>query len=149
MERSAQGVSRSAEKLARFVVRGNECPTSYEPRPRLFFSPTLFPTLFRSIDRSAPRDRLSNGDRIAVPLFVGKKESVQPTPANTSQKQGQQVSCGYVCVAGVRNVTTHRSRSSRTRDIFPDTSVNVFHGMSRGELVCEFGEEEGLLGCSR
>lgn len=52
MERSAQGVSRSAEKLARFVVRGNECPTSYEPRPRLFFSPTLFPTLFRTIDRS-------------------------------------------------------------------------------------------------
>lgn len=47
-----------------------------------------FSSIDRSIDRSTPRDRLSNRDRSAVPfplcrLFAGKKESAQhrPTPA--------------------------------------------------------------------
>lgn len=108
---------------------------------RVYFFPQRFFQRFfeRSIDRSirTARSFVERGPhRCAV--IRGQKGK---RPTNTSQKQGQQVSCGYVCV---RNVTTHRSRSSRTRDIFPDTSVNVFHGMSRGELVCE-----GLVGCSR
>lgn len=37
--------------------------------------------------------------------------------------------------------TTHRSRSSRTRDVFPGTSV-ARHCFRWNEPVCEFGEEE-------
>lgn len=54
---------------------------------------SIRPSVDRSIDRSAPRDRLSNRDRSAVssvPFICGQKEK-RPTPANSSQKQGQQV----------------------------------------------------------
>lgn len=87
----------------------------------------------RSIDRSAPRDRLSNRDRSAVPfplcrLFAGKKKSAQhrPTAARNRVNKcwGLRVwirICVRVGGCSSRKcdlATTHRSRSSRTRDVF-------------------------------
>lgn len=94
---------------------------------------SIRPSVDRSIDRSAPRDRLSNRDRSAVPfplcrLFAGKKKSAQhrPTAARNRVNKcwGLRVwirICVRVGGCSSRKcdlATTHRSRSSRTRDVF-------------------------------
>lgn len=127
MERSARVYRRSAEKLARFFRARKRMSDVIGAAFIFFFPPTGFfdSSIDRSIDRSAPRDRLSNRDRSAAPfplcrLFAGKKESA-------GRKQGQQVlgvarmdTYIRVRMAGCSSrkcdlATTHRSRSSRTR----------------------------------
>lgn len=174
MERSARVYRRSAEKLARFFRARKRMSDVIGAAFIFFFSIPLQPQLGnffdssidRSIDRSAPRDRLSNRDRSAAPfplcrLFAGKKESA-------GRKQSQQVlgvarmdTYIRVRMAGCSSrkcdlATTHRSRSSRTRDVFfpgYERCSTVFDGMSRirggggGWLSATFGDfDEFRLG---
>lgn len=168
MERSARVYRRSAEKLARFFRARKRMSDVIGAAFIFFFPPTGFfdSSIDRSIDRSAPRDRLSNRDRSAAPfplcrLFAGKKESA-------GRKQGQQVlgvarmdTYIRVRMAGCSSrkcdlATTHRSRSSRTRDVFfpgYERCSTVFDGMSRirggggSRLSATFGDfDEFRLG---